>query len=67
MPNPDLVETEAAVASPCVDICRLDGRGLCIGCRRTIEEIMEWPHAGAARKREILRALDLREPPGHSR
>ena len=59
--------SEAEVPSPCIDICRLDGRGLCIGCRRTIEEIMEWPRAAAARKREILHALDLREPPGHSR
>jgi predicted Fe-S protein YdhL (DUF1289 family) len=59
--------SEAEVPSPCIDICRLDGQGLCIGCRRTIEEIMEWPRAGVARKREILRALDLREPPAHSR
>jgi predicted Fe-S protein YdhL (DUF1289 family) len=57
----------ADVPSPCIDICRLDGQGQCIGCRRTIEEIMEWPRAGAERKREILHALTLREPPGHSR
>jgi uncharacterized protein len=67
VPNPDSLESDAAVPSPCIDICRLDGQGLCIGCRRTIEEIMEWPRAGAARKREILHALDLREPPAHSR
>jgi uncharacterized protein len=48
------------VASPCVDICRLDARGLCIGCRRTIEEIAEWPRADEARRREILRALQQR-------
>jgi predicted Fe-S protein YdhL (DUF1289 family) len=58
---------EADVPSPCIDICRLDGQGLCIGCRRTIEEIMEWPRAGTARKREILRALGLRAPPAQSR
>lgn len=50
----------AAVASPCVDICRLDGRGFCAGCRRSIEEISEWPAASEARRREILRALKLR-------
>jgi predicted Fe-S protein YdhL (DUF1289 family) len=37
-----------------VDICRLDTRGLCIGCRRTIEEISEWSRASEARRREIL-------------
>jgi predicted Fe-S protein YdhL (DUF1289 family) len=50
----------AAVPSPCIDVCRLDARGLCIGCRRTIEEISEWPAASEARRREILRALELR-------
>ena len=52
----------AAAASPCIDICRLDASGLCIGCRRTIEEISEWPAASEARRREILRALELRRP-----
>jgi len=52
----------AAVPSPCVDICRLDARGWCIGCRRTIEEISEWAAASEARRREILRALKLRMP-----
>jgi predicted Fe-S protein YdhL (DUF1289 family) len=53
---------DSAVASPCIDICRLDARGWCIGCRRTIEEISEWPAASEARRREILRALKLRPP-----
>jgi predicted Fe-S protein YdhL (DUF1289 family) len=52
--------SRAAAASPCIDICRLDPQGLCIGCRRTIGEISEWPTASEARRREILRALDLR-------
>jgi uncharacterized protein len=51
---------DVPVASPCVDICRLDAQGLCIGCRRTIEEISEWPHAGEARRREILSELARR-------
>jgi predicted Fe-S protein YdhL (DUF1289 family) len=51
---------EAPVPSPCVDICRLDAQGLCVGCRRTIDEIVEWPRASEARRREILRGLELR-------
>jgi uncharacterized protein len=57
---------DAAVPSPCVDICRLDAQGLCIGCRRTLGEIAEWSLAGDARRREILGELELRkaaEPP----
>jgi predicted Fe-S protein YdhL (DUF1289 family) len=51
---------DAAVASPCIDICRLDAQGLCVGCRRTIDEIVEWPRASEARRREILDELALR-------
>jgi predicted Fe-S protein YdhL (DUF1289 family) len=51
---------EVPVASPCVDICRLDAQGLCVGCRRTIDEITEWSRASEARRREILRGLELR-------
>jgi predicted Fe-S protein YdhL (DUF1289 family) len=46
---------EVAVASPCVDVCRLDAQGLCVGCRRSLEEIAEWSRATEARRREILR------------
>jgi uncharacterized protein len=52
--------SDTAVASPCVDICRLDAEGLCVGCRRTIEEITEWSRASEARRREILRELERR-------
>jgi predicted Fe-S protein YdhL (DUF1289 family) len=58
MVNSPLID--ATVPSPCVDICRLDTLGLCIGCRRTIDEISEWPRADDARRREILRQLQLR-------
>jgi predicted Fe-S protein YdhL (DUF1289 family) len=51
---------DAAVPSPCVDICRLDAQGLCVGCRRTIDEIIEWPRASEARRREILHELEQR-------
>jgi uncharacterized protein len=50
----------AAVASPCVNICRLDAQGLCIGCRRTLGEIAEWSQASDARRLEILGALRAR-------
>ena len=65
MPNPNPID--AAVPSPCVDICRLDAQGLCVGCRRTIDEIVEWPRAGEARRREILCELPRRNSPDHSR
>jgi uncharacterized protein len=50
----------AVVPSPCVDICRLNAQGLCIGCRRTLNEIAEWSQANDARRLEILGALKMR-------
>ena len=52
----------SAAKSPCIDVCRLDARGLCIGCRRTIDEITEWSRASEARRREILRNVAERTP-----
>ena len=28
--------------SPCINVCRLDARGLCVGCLRSGEEIARW-------------------------
>jgi uncharacterized protein len=50
----------AAVPSPCINICRLNAQGLCIGCRRTLGEIAEWSAASDARRLEILSALNAR-------
>jgi uncharacterized protein len=53
----DATLNQSPVPSPCIDICRLDALGLCIGCRRTISEISEWSRATDARRREILSSL----------
>jgi predicted Fe-S protein YdhL (DUF1289 family) len=50
------------IESPCNRICTMDERtGWCLGCWRTIEEIMEWGPARDERKREILRELEERK------
>jgi hypothetical protein len=50
----------AAVPSPCINICRLNAQGLCIGCRRTLSEIAEWSSATDARRLEIVSTLKTR-------
>ena len=30
------------VASPCIKVCVLDARSVCVGCGRTIDEITQW-------------------------
>jgi len=48
--------TEFAPKSPCIAVCVLDERDVCMGCYRTGEEITDWFMADNARKQEILEA-----------
>ena len=60
---PDLptAPVAAPVASPCVNICRMDARsGLCIGCARTLDEIARWSQASTEERRGILALLPER-------
>lgn len=43
------------VASPCIQICRIDlEREFCEGCRRTMEEIVAWPEMTDDERRRVL-------------
>jgi len=53
-----------AIESPCVQICRLDERGICIGCFRTAEEISHWLSYSAERRKEIIATLPDRSGSG---
>jgi uncharacterized protein len=49
------------VASPCIDVCRMDQRtGLCEGCLRTIDEIAAWGALTESMKREVLANIAAR-------
>ncbi|MFL9840619.1 DUF1289 domain-containing protein [Sphingomonas sp. ST-64] len=43
-----------AVASPCINVCRIGADDVCEGCRRTLDEIAEWSTASDERRRAIL-------------
>jgi hypothetical protein len=59
-----LQKQEPEVASPCVDVCRMDAAsGYCEGCRRTLEEIACWSAYGPAEKRAVLARLPARKKP----
>ena len=48
--------------SPCVDVCEIDrATGLCLGCRRTIEEIAAWSSMTSAERRRIMAELSTRK------
>ena len=57
-------ERMAPPASPCVNICVLDGAGFCVGCRRTIDEIARWGSMSAAEQRRLIARLSERRSPG---
>lgn len=48
------------VESPCVDICRLDQSGMCVGCFRTGEEIAGWLGYSPEKRHEIMARLPKR-------
>ena len=45
------------VVSPCVSICRLDEKNICIGCGRTKKEIREWLIFSDKRRNKIMHRL----------
>ncbi len=47
--------------SPCIEICTLDDRNVCMGCFRTSDEIIEWFTADRERKVDILAAVRQRK------
>ncbi|MBJ9663795.1 DUF1289 domain-containing protein [Burkholderia gladioli] len=51
-----------AVKSPCVEICRFNGKtGLCIGCLRTREEIRGWNKMTDHRRHQVINEKSRRQ------
>lgn len=49
------------VPSPCVSVCRMHpDSGLCVGCLRSIDEIVAWGRLGEADKRRVWRDIEQR-------
>ena len=49
------------VESPCIRNCCLDKKDVCLGCGRTIEEIVRWADVDDIEKRKILAAAEKRK------
>ena len=46
--------------SPCRRACTLDREDICVGCGRTLDEILEWSRAATERKQAIVAAAEQR-------
>lgn len=50
--------------SPCTKVCTLDPTGhICIGCRRTVDEIAAWGSLSDVQRARIMRELSKRRQP----
>ena len=51
----------ATVSTPCIRTCTLDREGICLGCHRTVDEIIRWREMGEAERLRLMRdVLPLR-------
>ena len=52
------------VMSPCKSICIMDAKSnMCIGCKRTIDEIARWPMMNDDERRTVVDSLKARKLP----
>jgi len=49
-----------AVLSPCMALCKLNPQQVCIGCKRTLDEISQWRHMSQEQKTQIMQQLASR-------
>jgi len=56
----DANEPAGKVPTPCVRNCCLDEKDVCMGCYRSLAEILAWSQANEDEKREILLRCGLR-------
>ncbi len=50
--------TAAGPTSPCLNICVLDAHRVCVGCRRTLDEIARWGRMSAAEQWAVIARLE---------
>ncbi len=50
------------VPSPCVGICKLDADNECLGCARTLAEIVDWGVMDEEQKHQVLERIERAYP-----
>ena len=49
------------ITSPCVRNCCLDDDSICLGCFRSMDEILQWRDASEQQQKEILQSAKTRK------
>ncbi|MEO0573810.1 MAG: DUF1289 domain-containing protein [Pseudomonadota bacterium] len=52
--------SEMRPQSPCISICTLDEQDICMGCHRTMDEIIDWAMLDDDAKRAVLERVNER-------
>ncbi|WP_081215973.1 DUF1289 domain-containing protein [Pseudoalteromonas luteoviolacea] len=55
------IEKQSEVPSPCVRNCCLDDKDVCVGCLRSIDEIVGWGSKSNQEKLTILARCEYRK------
>ena len=50
--------TQAGPSSPCMNVCVLDASRVCVGCRRTLDEIARWGRMSAKEQWAVIARLE---------
>ena len=49
------------IKSPCLNVCYIDQTsGLCLGCKRRIDEISSWKSLSSVEKKNIIKEIKIR-------
>lgn len=54
---------DTSIPSPCIAVCQMDADNrLCIGCKRSLDEIRDWMIMTALEKQAVLDRIDGETP-----
>ena len=61
MSRTDAMTDSEKIKSPCIRQCCLDQQDICLGCRRTLQEILDWAAGSNNEKRAIMERAMVRK------
>jgi predicted Fe-S protein YdhL (DUF1289 family) len=54
------MDDNPSVECPCIRQCSLDEQDICLGCHRTLNEILEWHSMNNAQRKNLINDLSFR-------
>ena len=55
-----VVQTKFVIESPCINYCKLDRNDFCLGCHRSVSEIIDWPSLSEDEKASVVEKCKIR-------